>query len=186
MTALLRRRLVAIAVLLGAALAGAGAWLVVGHLVTPDGNAAAEKLFALHLPDSDGKTLAFAQWRGKPMVVNFWATWCPPCREEMPLLDRVARANPGIQFVGISVDDKEHVAAFRSANPTSYPLPITGMDISPLAAELGNKAMALPFTVFVSADGTLKKVKLGALKEVELLQLVAAIKPADQELKSAK
>jgi len=166
------------AVLLGAALAGAGAWLLVGHLLTPDSSVAVTKLLSLRLPDSDGKPVAFEQWRGRPLVVNFWATWCPPCREEMPLLDRMARATPDVQFVGISVDDKEHVAVFRGTNPTSYPLPITGMDISALAGELGNKAMALPFTVFVRADGTLQKVKLGALKEPELQQLLTAIKPA--------
>ncbi|MDB5888424.1 MAG: thioredoxin [Rhodocyclales bacterium] len=174
----MQRRWLTAAVLLLAALAGVGAWLLVGHLVTPDRGAAVEKLLALRLPDSDGKTLAFSQWRGKPLVVNFWATWCPPCREEMPLLDRTARAQPGVQFVGISVDDKEHVTAFRKTNPTSYPLPITGMDISALAADLGNKAMALPFTAFVSADGKLVAVKLGALKEAELKAFLGQVQPA--------
>ena len=180
---MLKRRLLAAAFLLGAAFTGVGAWLLVGHMVTPDRSAAVEKLLQLRLPDSAGKMLEFAQWRGKPMVVNFWATWCPPCREEMPLLDHNARVTPGVQFVGISVDDREHVAAFRDKNPTSYPLPITGMEISTLGAELGNKAMALPFTVFIRADGTLQSVKLGALKEVELQhelqQLGAAIKSGD-------
>jgi len=178
----LKRRLLTAAMLLAAALAGTGAWLLTGHLVTPDRSTAVEKLLQLQLPDSDGKNVAFSQWRGKPMVVNFWATWCPPCREEMPLLDRSARATPGVQFVGISVDDKEHVAAFRSTNSTSYPLPITGMEISALGAELGNQAMALPFTAFVRSDGTLQSVKLGALKEAELeaelQQLAASIKPS--------
>jgi len=175
-------KMLSAAMLLVAALGGVGAWLLVGHLVTPDRGADVEKLLQLRLPDSDNKTIEFSQWRGKPMVVNFWATWCPPCREEMPLLDRMARVTPGVQFVGISVDDKEHVAAYRRATPTSYPLPITGMEISALGAELGNKAMALPFTAFVRADGTLQEVKLGALKEAELQhalqQLAASIKPA--------
>ena len=177
---MLKSRLLAAAFLLGAAFTGIAAWLLVAHLVTPDGSAAVEKLLQLRLPDSTGKSIDFSQWRGKPMVVNFWATWCPPCREEMPLLDRSARATPNVQFVGISVDDKEHVAAFRDKNPTSYPLPITGMEISALGAELGNKAMALPFTAFVRTDGSLQAVKLGALKEAELQhelqQLGASIK----------
>lgn len=177
---MLKGKLLTAAALLCAALAGAGAWLLVGHLVTPDRSDAVEKLLQLQLPDSDGKMVDFSQWRGKPMVVNFWATWCPPCREEMPLLDRSARATPGVQFVGISVDDKAHVAQFRSTNATSYPLPITGMEISSLGAELGNKAMALPFTAFVRADGSLQSVKLGALKDAdlarELQQLSASIK----------
>jgi thiol-disulfide isomerase/thioredoxin len=188
LSATVKRRLLTAAVLLCAALAGAGAWLLVGHLVTPDRDAAVAKLLALRLPDSEGKTLDFAQWRGKPLVVNFWATWCPPCREEMPLLDRSARAMPDVQFVGISVDDKGPVATFRRSNPTSYPLPITGMEISALAGELGNKAMALPFTLFVRADGTLQSVKLGALKapelQGELQQLRASIKSSRQGLKS--
>ena len=175
---MLNRKLLTGLMLLTAALAGTGAWLLVGHWVSPDKSAAVEKLLLLQLPDSDGKTIKFAQWRGKPMVVNFWATWCAPCREEMPLLDQTAQATPGVQFVGISVDDKAHVAEFRSKNPTSYPLPIAGMELSALAGELGNKAMALPFTVFISADGELKSVKLGALKQSELQQLVDPIKPS--------
>jgi thiol-disulfide isomerase/thioredoxin len=175
-----KSKLLTAAALLAAALAGAGAWLLVGQLATPNHGPTIEKLLQLQLSDSDGKNIDFTQWRGKPLVVNFWATWCPPCREEMPLLDSSAKASPDVQFVGISVDDKTHVAAFRSTNATSYPLPITGMEISSLGAELGNKAMALPFTAFIRADGSLQSVKLGALKEAELTQelqqLAASIK----------
>ena len=172
----MKRKLLIAAVLLVSALGGFGAWWAVGKLAKPDTSAAVSQLMALKLPDSDGKIVDFAQWRGKPLVVNFWATWCPPCREEMPLLDKTARANPDVQFVGLSVDDKEHVSAFRRENTTTYPLPITGMEITGLAGALGNKAMALPFTAFISADGELRQVKLGELKEAELAQFLTQIK----------
>ena len=75
----------------------------------------------------------------------------------------------------ISVDEAANVQAYLKTHATSYPLPVSGMDISPLAGELGNKAMALPFTVFVGADGRLRSVKLGALKEAELQNLLRTL-----------
>lgn len=179
---MLKRHLLTTALLLAAVGVGVGAWLSVEKIVTPNHDAAVEKLLHLQLPDSNGQIVNFAQWRGKPLVVNFWATWCPPCREEMPLLDRSSKATSQVQFVGISIDDKAHVAAFRAQNPNHYPLPISGLEISGLGAELGNKAMALPFTAFIRPDGTLQAVKLGALKEGDLQhqleQLSAAVMPS--------
>jgi thiol-disulfide isomerase/thioredoxin len=168
-----RQGLIALA-LLGAILVAAAVWTLAGHF-NMAGKASTDQLFALKLPDSAGKTLDFAQWRGKPMVVNFWATWCPPCREEMPMLDQAARATPGVQFVGISVDEASHVQAFREQNPTSYPLPVSGMEISPLATALGNKAMVLPFTVFIHADGRIATIKLGALGDAMLQEQLAKL-----------
>ncbi len=164
----------AIALALLGILAAAALWNFRDHF-GQTGRASTEALFALKLPDSSGKIIDFAPWRGKPMVVNFWATWCPPCREEMPLLDKAARATPGVQFVGISVDEASHVQAFREQNPTSYPLPVSGMEISPLATALGNKAMVLPFTVFIAADGHIAAIKLGALGEALLQEQLAQL-----------
>ncbi|GAA5172580.1 TlpA disulfide reductase family protein [Viridibacterium curvum] len=171
-----RRTLITAAVMLAAAIAGAASWYAVKGLVKPD-NEAIAALMQLELPDADGKTVDFAQWKGKPLVVNFWATWCAPCREEMPLLDSAAKNHPKLQFVGISVDDAAHVREFQSKTPVSYPLPITTLAITELAGKLGNKAMGLPFTVFVRDNGEIAAIKLGALKEADLRDYLAQIEP---------
>lgn len=171
-----RRRLLTTLILCMSLAAGAAAWWLVGHLLDHS-DAAVKQLYALELKDSAGAPVRFAAWRGKPLVVNFWASWCAPCREEMPLLDKAARSEKSIQFVGISVDDAEHVKTYLASQAVSYPLPLTGMEITSLSAALGNKATALPFTAFISADGKLVGVKLGALKEVELQDFLGKIRP---------
>ncbi|MEC5398127.1 TlpA family protein disulfide reductase [Uliginosibacterium sp. H1] len=160
-------------VLIGAtALAAAllGAFAAIQLLRPSESEAATRALLALSLPDAAGRATPLAQWKGKPMVVNFWATWCPPCREEMPMLAAAAQspAAQGIQFVGIAMDDARAVAAYAENSPAPYPLLVTGMEIGPLMARLGNGAQALPFTVFLDRDGALHQVKLGELKAAEL------------------
>lgn len=146
----------------------------------------AARLLQLELPDAHGKPVAFAQWRGKPMLVNFWATWCPPCREEMPMLDRLADEFRDVQFVGISVDRAEAVQTFMRETPVRFPLPVSGLEISQLAGELGNAAMALPFTVFLQADGQVAQIKLGALKEAELREILPRLSSTAVRASSAK
>lgn len=172
-------------------LLGATAGIVAGHFLlrpsVPDSvQRAGAKLLRLTLPDADGQPVRFAQWSGKPLVVNFWATWCPPCREEMPLLDRAAGEHPDVQFVGISVDRADAVRAYTQAHHPRYPLPVTGLDLAPLAGELGNSAMALPFSVFIDAAGKVRHTKLGALKETELQAFLTELDTAPYGRKSAK
>lgn len=147
-----------------------GAFSAIQLLRPSESEAAVQALMDLKLPDAAGQPTPLAQWKGKPMVVNFWATWCPPCREEMPMLAEASRspAGQGIQFVGIAMDDAKAVATYAENSPTPYPLLVTGMEIGPLMARLGNGAQALPFTVFLDRDGALHQVKLGELKAAEL------------------
>lgn len=88
---------------------------------------AIEHLFAAKLPDALGNPRPLEQWRGKILVINFWATWCPPCREEMPILSRLQtkHAGNGVQIVGIALDTAENVAQYAAMRPASYPL-LTG------------------------------------------------------------
>lgn len=139
--------------------------------------AAIDALLALRLPDATGKEQAMAQWRGKIVVVNFWATWCPPCREEIPDFAVVSQAfaSAPVQFVGISVDAASKVRAFNDKYQIPYPLLVAGNDILGLAAELGNTARALPFTVIIDRDGKLSHTQLGILHRAELERKIRAL-----------
>lgn len=136
---------------------------------TADPSAAAE-LLALQLPDTEGNPQALAQWRGKVVVVNFWATWCPPCRKEIPDFAAAARsfsAEP-VQFVGLSIDSAEAVQTFAREFDVPYPLLIASPQVLGLAARFGNTAQALPFTVILDRNGEVRHVKLGTLNLAEL------------------
>ncbi len=128
------------------------------------------RLLALTLPDLDGKPQALSQWKGKVLVVNFWATWCPPCKEEMPEFSRLHKelSSIGVQFVGISIDTANKVTAFSKETPVSYPLLISGLENLDLASDLGNRAKGLPFTVILRPDGSPQQVKLGKFATTEL------------------
>ncbi len=129
-----------------------------------------DALFALTLPDSEGQPQQLAQWRGKVIVANFWATWCPPCRKEIPDFAEASRnmaADP-VQFVGISIDSVDRVRTFDDEFDVPYPLLIAGPDVLKLAAGFGNTAQALPFTVIIDRDGRVRHIKLGTLNRSEL------------------
>jgi thiol-disulfide isomerase/thioredoxin len=137
---------------------------------TPHTPAAAGHLLALRLPDTRGQPRGPADWPHALRVINFWATWCPPCRAEMPEFSRLAQeySEKGVQFLGIAVDSAANVQDFADKNPVSYPLLIGGNDLLPLLAELGNRQGGLPFTVILDADGRVRAAKLGRLTESAL------------------
>ncbi|MCX8144823.1 MAG: TlpA family protein disulfide reductase [Azovibrio sp.] len=137
---------------------------------------ALHRLLALRLPDTQGQEIALAQWSGKVLVVNFWATWCPPCQAEMPAFSRLHEAwqAQNVQFVGIAVDSAENVRKFAAHTPVSYPLLIGGNGIAEHMRALGNPAMGLPFTLVLRADGKLQASQLGGLRETELDALLKA------------
>jgi thiol-disulfide isomerase/thioredoxin len=123
-------------------------------------------LFNQSLPDLGGKPQALSTFRGKPLLVNFWATWCAPCVEEMPALsvlhDEIAQKST--QIIGIGIDSPSNIREFVSRVSVHYPLYIGGMGGSELARTFGNQAGGLPFTVLIGADGRVKKTYLGRLK----------------------
>ncbi|MEY3202334.1 MAG: hypothetical protein RIR70_1884 [Pseudomonadota bacterium] len=134
---------------------------------------AATKLAQLTLPDLDGKPSPLQQWRGKKWVVNFWATWCAPCREEMPMLAALSKAHEGkVQFLGIGIDSPEEMKKFIQETPVPYPLLVGGNEVITLSAELGNKAMALPFTVVLDEKGAVIWQHLGKVAEAELARVI--------------
>lgn len=137
--------------------------------------AASAGLFASSLPDSAGKLQAIAQWRGQLLVVNFWASWCAPCREEMPAFSRLQTkyAASGVQFVGIAIDNERNVADFARKLPVSYPLLVAGAQAGELTRQLGNTSLALPYTAIVDRSGQVRYTRLGRLGEAELDAVLA-------------
>ena len=134
----------------------------------------ASALLGVSLPDPDGKEQSIGQWKGKVLVVNFWATWCGPCREEMPMFMKVQREQGprGIQFVGIAVDNADKVRQYADELKLNYPTLIGGFGAMELSKSMGNNVMALPFTVVVDRAGRVAHTQLGPLKEDQLLSIL--------------
>jgi thiol-disulfide isomerase/thioredoxin len=157
-----------------AALAGGAALFQREHAIaTRDGSA----VLALVLPDLEGREQALAQWRGKVLVVNFWATWCAPCREEMPHFIEVQQRDgaKGVQFVGIAVDQADKIRDFAREIGLNYPALVGGLGAIELSKALGNELSALPFTVVLDRGGGIVLTQLGPLKAAELDALLRTL-----------
>jgi thiol-disulfide isomerase/thioredoxin len=131
-------------------------------------------LFGVSLPDAEGREQPIAQWKGKLMVINFWATWCVPCREEMPEFVKLQEelGGKGLQFVGIAIDQPDKVAAFANELHLNYPALIGGFGAIELSKTMGNRLGALPFTVIVDRSGRVAHTQLGPMKEANLRSIV--------------
>lgn len=127
-------------------------------------------LFAQNIPDIQNQPQALSQWKDKTLVVNFWATWCAPCVEEMPELAELQTeiASKNMQIIGIGIDSDKNIKEFAAKHNINYPLYIAGMGGSDLAKQMGNQAGGLPFTVLIMPDGQVKQTYLGRLDMKEL------------------
>lgn|SRR5690554_4441230 len=135
-------------------------------------DASTQILFESSFPDVNGDLQAIRQWQGKTIIVNFWATWCPPCLEEMPELSKMFTQyqQQGLVVVGISSDDLDSIRNFATDNPVSYPLLSGEMDAMPLGESLGNDKGVLPYTVIIKPDGNIAKTYFGLVNQVLLEQ----------------
>lgn len=135
------------------------------------------QLLALRLPDVNGAEQVLSQWLGKVVVVNFWATWCPPCLKEIPDFIEVSQrhSTEAVQFVGISIDRPEAVKAFAEEFKVPYPLLLGSPNTLEMARGFGNSPQALPFTVIIDREGVIREVKLGTLNQEELERKIRAL-----------
>ncbi len=130
-------------------------------------------LNALVLYDLDGRRQALDQWRGRVLVLNFWATWCAPCREEMPILSDLAEHYRGrVQFVGIAADSAEKVRVFARTMPVSYALLAGGEEAIEPTKPLGNLPLAVPFTIVLDHAGQPRAAALGRVSRAALVELL--------------
>jgi thiol-disulfide isomerase/thioredoxin len=138
---------------------------------------AVANFFSQSMNDTQGQAQPLSQWKGKALVVNFWATWCAPCVDEMPELSALQKqiAPKNIQIIGIGIDSAANIVQFASKYKISYPLYIAGMSGTNLSREFGNKAGGLPFTVLIGQDGQIRKTYLGRLKLEELRRDIASL-----------
>ena len=122
----------------------------------------------------DGKSVNTENWQGKVLVVNFWASWCPPCVEEMPTLDQASKeyTTKNVLFVGIGIDSPSNIRQFLEKTPVSYPIVIGGLEGSNLAKQMGNSQGALPYTVIINPRGKSTFTKLGKISEDELKKAI--------------
>jgi thiol-disulfide isomerase/thioredoxin len=138
---------------------------------------ASELVFAASLNDADGKPQALAQWKGRPLVINFWATWCTPCVEEMPDLQALREHYLArkLEVVGLAIDNTSAVQEFRRKLGIKYPLLVAGSGGTELARALGNASGGLPHTVLLDASGAVRYSHLGRIKMVELKQAIETV-----------
>ncbi|HEY8024751.1 MAG TPA: TlpA disulfide reductase family protein [Burkholderiaceae bacterium] len=139
--------------------------------------AAAQDFFATSLPDAKNQSQALAQWKGKILLVNFWATWCHPCVQEMPELSNLQAKGKikNLQIIGIGIDSASNIEEFSVKYKISYPLYVGGMGGSELLRKMGDPAGGLPFSLLIGADGQVKKTYLGSLKVDQVKRDIAAL-----------
>jgi thiol-disulfide isomerase/thioredoxin len=144
------------------------------HEPSPQTEVGGDRVLAAAFPDLNGQRQPLAQWRGKVLVVNFWATWCPPCRAEIPDFIELHRelADQGVQFVGIAIDQGGKVSDFARELGVNYPLLIGEEGALELQRQLGNQAGVLPFTVVLDSSGRLVTRHQGSLSAKQLRSIL--------------
>ncbi|MFN7782938.1 MAG: TlpA family protein disulfide reductase [Lysobacterales bacterium] len=173
------------AVIVGFALVGGIGGVLLGrHFATPSAPPLPQGTLVLEegakRPDAelrrlDGSTVKLSDFDGRPLLINFWATWCPPCIEELPLLDALHQRSgaDGLQVIGIALDDPAAVEKFLGELPVEFPMFLAQPGRVDLSTTLGNANSVLPYSVLIDAEGHIAKRKFGAFSEASLREWVA-------------
>jgi len=179
------------AVIIGAAAAGAAGYLFFEQRPPateplPPAMQTAPKTLAATLPtfqlaDRDGKMRSLQDWTGKSLIVNFWATWCAPCRREIPLLEKiqVEYGPEGFQVIGIAADYRDKVIAYADEIGLKYPLLIGEQEALDAATAFGIEAVGFPFTIFADRQGRIVAAHVGELTEPEARVILGAVRKVD-------
>ena len=150
-----------------------------------DGTTAAPTLVdtlpVVTLADRDGELRSLSDWPDRALIINFWATWCAPCRREIPLLQQIQRerGEDGFQVIGIAVDFRDKVLAYAEEMSIEYPLLIGEQDALDAAAAFGLDAIGFPFTVFTDRSHRVVAAHLGELEPAEAEVILAAVEGVD-------
>lgn len=156
--------------------AGAGylfyQWRAASRL--PDPVATGKMVLAAKFMGLDDQPQALEQWRGKVLAVNFWATWCAPCREEIPgfIKFQDQYGARGVQFVGIAIDQKERVGPYAREIGINYPVLVGGLESMDFARQVGNSRGVLPFTLVIDRSGKVVTTEIGVVKPEKLEILI--------------
>jgi peroxiredoxin len=128
------------------------------------------------LPDVNGVKQSVAQWDGQLLLINFWATWCPPCLAEIPIFVRLQAeyATHGVQFLGIALDNADNVRAFQTEHAMNYPSLHGQRDAISLSKRYGNSIGALPYTVAIARDGRVITMHHGEISEARMREIIEA------------
>jgi thiol-disulfide isomerase/thioredoxin len=161
---------------IAAGAAGAGLSWQKLQLTGDSGSRLGPEFWSQRFERPEGGELALDSLRNAPLLLNFWATWCPPCVKEMPLLDGFYRQHQaaGWRVVGLAIDSPTPVREFLAKRPVGFPIGLAGLAGTDLGRTLGNANGSLPFTVVVGREGTVIERKLGALDATDLARWAAA------------
>lgn len=163
--------------ILGAAAVAAAAAGGIAAVFGLQGQSGAKELLSASFPDLSGRRRRLSEWQGRPLLCNFWASWCEPCREELPLLDAASRDNAsiGLQVVGIAIDNAANITKYLKSVQIGYTVLIAEGSAIGLMRTLGNPGGVLPFSVAVDGKGRLRRRKVGAYTPQELRSDLAAL-----------
>ncbi|WP_410498953.1 TlpA family protein disulfide reductase [Chitinibacter sp. S2-10] len=129
----------------------------------------ADPFWSMSFPDLQGKAQASKQWQGKMLIVNYWATWCSPCRQEMPEMVQLQKQYAGkVQFIGIAIDEPAPAKQFSKEIGVNYPILIGSNSAMDLMRSQGNTQGGLPFTVFFDRNGQLVAKQTGKISKTAL------------------
>jgi thiol-disulfide isomerase/thioredoxin len=133
------------------------------------------------LADRDGKLRSLSEWDGRPQIINFWATWCAPCRREIPMLNELARdpALADFALIGIAIDFREDVLRFLAETPIEYTVLIGEQDGLDASAAFGMRSLGLPYTAFVDRTGRIVTIHLGELHRSQADVILSAVRALD-------